>query len=152
MAYRGGTRTFKVHTPARKKMIKKLTRRSFQSAATQMLSSPSKSKHIISQVSQKIRQEMKLICSDSHDSILKDNVEAVKHFSWQTVYLELTKQVPTLMALLSQLVPKPENKKPMLCLLASQLLAARHQRMCLVQRAISVMMYGNSTAKQVGFF
>ena len=66
-----------------------------------------------------------------------------------TVWLELQKNVPTLMSLLINLVRRPAESKPLLCLLASQIVKARHQRMGLVQRAVSVMLYGNGTAKQV---
>ena len=63
--------------------------------------------------------------------------------------LELSHKIPTLMSLLSQLVRRPATQKPLLCLLASQLLKSRHHHMGLVQRAVSVMMYGNATTKQV---
>ncbi|XP_064386162.1 uncharacterized protein LOC135334762 isoform X4 [Halichondria panicea] len=149
VAYKKYTRKFKVNTPSRKRVIKNVTRKSFTSISSQLIRSPSKLKNVLSQLSRKIKQELTTICSDNHDSILRDTCEAVKHFSWETVSLELQKNVPTLMALLKQIVPKPTNKVPMLCFVASVLLQARHQRMCLVQRAISVMMYGNGTAKQV---
>ena len=92
---------------------------------------------------------MKAMCSDKHDSILRDTREAVQRFHWDTVWLELQKNVPTLMSLLINLVRRPAESKPLLCLLASQIVKARHQRMGLVQRAVSVMLYGNGTAKQV---
>ena len=107
------------------------------------------SKSIISEVATKIKSEMKDLSSDAHDSILRDSMEAVKHFHWDTVMLELLDKIPTLMSLLSQLVRRPAEQKPLLCFLASQLLKSRHQHMGLVQRAVSVMMYGNGTAKQV---
>ena len=66
--------------------------------------------------------------------------------------LELSHKIPTLMSLLSQLVRQPATQKPLLCLLASQLLKSRHHHMGLVQWAVSVMMYGNATAKQVHFY
>ena len=114
-----------------------------------MINSPTLAKSVISQVANKVKTEMKDVSSGRHDSILRDTVEAVKRFSWETVNLELTDKVPTLMALLSQLVPYPSERKPLLCFLASVILKARHKHLCLVQRAVSVMMYGNGTAKQV---
>lgn len=68
---------------------------------------------MIAKIAIKIKREMKDISSDSHDSILRDTVEAVKHFHWETVMLELLKKMPTLMALLSHLIPKPTERKPM---------------------------------------
>ena len=85
----------------------------------------------------------------SHDSILRDNIEAVNHFSWETVWLELLANVPILMQILSALIPNPQDDKPLLCLIASMLLKRRLPKMGLVQRAISLLLYGNGTSKQV---
>ena len=101
--------------------------------------------YFLLQVANKIKSEMKAVSSDAHDSILRDTVEGVKHFSWETVWLELSKNMPTLISLLSQIV---RQGRPLISFLSSQLLKSRHQRLCLVQRAISVMMFGNGAAKQ----
>ncbi len=47
-----------------------------------------------------IREEMKTLGSMEHDSILRDNIEAVKQFSWETIFMELSQKVPTLIRLL----------------------------------------------------
>lgn len=52
---------------------------------------------------------MKEISSASHDSVLRDSVEAIKQFKWETVKLELEQKTPTLVSLLSQLVGKPSE-------------------------------------------
>lgn len=147
--YKSSTRSYNIHTPSRKKTIKRITRKTYHSMASTIVNSPTMSKSVITQVATKMKTEMKALSSDAHDSILRDSVEAVKRFSWETVWLELSRNVPTLMSLLSQLIPGASHKKPLLCFLASQLLKSRHQRLCLVQRAVSVMLYGNGTAKQV---
>ncbi len=77
--------------------------------ASSIVNSPRLSQPVIVHFSLKIKKEMKAISSDAHDSILRDNIEAVKHFSWQTVWLELTQKIPTLMSLLSHLIPKPDE-------------------------------------------
>ena len=92
---------------------------------------------------------MKEISSDSHDSILRDTVEAVKNISWETVRLELLEKMPTLMTLLAHITGKSSQNAPLLCLIGSMILKSQHQHMGLVQRAISVMMYGYGTSKQV---
>ena len=51
---------------------------------------------IVSKLACKIRHEMKELSSDSYDSILRDSVEAVKNFNWETVRLELIQNMPTL--------------------------------------------------------
>jgi len=56
-----------------------------------------------------------------------------------------------LMSLLTQLIPCPKKSKPLICMLASQILKSRHPQLGLVQRVVSVLLYGNSTAKQASF-
>ena len=111
-----------------------------------MVNTPATSGRIICQVAQKIKTEMKHISSDAHDAILRDNVEAVKYFHWDTVMLELQ---TTLITLLQKLVPRPLEKKQLICTLALQLLKSRNQRMGLLQRAVSVMLYRNYCTRQV---
>ncbi len=98
-----------------------------------------------------IKGEMRTLSSDDNDSILRDTVEAVKNFSWETIMLELKKHTPTLMSLLSLVINKPSDRIPQMCFIASLILKCQHQRLCLVQRAVSVMLYGNGCAKQVNF-
>ena len=86
----------KINTPSRKKGIKQCTRRSYQSLATTMMKTPSTLDRLIPEMAKKIRNEMKLLASLDRDSILRDDLEALKHFSWETVHLELEKNVPTL--------------------------------------------------------
>jgi len=62
---------------------------------------------------------------------------------------ELESQLPNLMSLFKQIVPKPEEHRPFLSLIGPQLLKSRHQRLGLAQCAVSVMLYGNGTSKQV---
>ena len=105
-----------------------------------IVNSPTTCHAVIRKLASKIRAEMKSLSGGDHDSILRDTIEAVKNFHWETVMLELLKKVQT---------ADQAAKKPLLCFLASQLLKSCHQRMGLVQRAVSIMMYGNGTAKQV---
>lgn len=147
--YKAGPRKFQIRTPSRKKSISRITRKSYVSVASAVINSPSTTASVVKKIAAKIKGEMKDLSSISYDSILTDSVEAIKQFSWELVYTELVKKVPTLMSLLSQLINKPKDHKPLLCCLASQILKCKHQRLCLVQRVISVMLYGYGTAKQV---
>ena len=151
--YKRGIRIYNIATPSRKRCIRWITCRTYQSMASAVTSSPRMLQPIVTQIATKIKLEMKDISSQAHDSILRDSVEAVKYFHWETVMLELQRKMSTLtcMSLLSLLVQQPAEKKPLLCFLASQLLKTRHPHMGLVQRAVSVMMYVNGTAKQVHF-
>ncbi len=117
-----------------------------------VMSSQPCSKAAIVSIARIIREEMKLLPSVKHDSILRDNVEAVKCFSWETVWLELQQTLPTLMSLLKLLVKKSEQCKPLLCLLVSMIVKKSSPKICLVQRAISVLLYGNGSSKEVSSF
>ena len=148
MPYASHSRTYKIRTPSRKKVIRTLTRKSFHASASAMLESPRVLRSITAKLVLKIREEMKHLSSTDQDSVLRDFTEAVKCFHWETVRLELVRSVPTLMTILSQLVGPSTKHYPLLCLLASMILKSRHQHLGLVQRAVSVMLYGNGTAKQ----
>ncbi len=102
---------------------------------------------VTKKLAEKIMVEMKNLSSDEHDSILRDGVTAVKHFHWETVFLEFSRNAPTLMSLLKQLVKRHAERKPMLCFLASLLLKSRHQHMGLVlkQQIIETMRKKQST-------
>lgn len=114
-----------------------------------MVNTPDVFRSLLIEICHKIKQEMKALSSDKYDSVLKDTIEAVKQFHWDTILMEYEKMLPTLMTLLQNLVPRPSQHKPLICLVVSQLLKSRHQRMGLVQRAVSIMLYGNGSNKQV---
>ena len=81
---------------------------------------------------------MKEICSQTYNSILGDSNEAVKHFSWncyRKCLLYLTCLHAWLKIQTSQII--------------SMILKEQLSHMCLVQRGMSVLMYGNGTNKQV---
>ena len=105
------------------------------------------SQPLLSAVAKKIRNQMSSLCSPKSSSILRDNHEALKHFSWKTLWLEFSLKVLSLVQLLQQLLPKADMK--VLCFVMSIILKKRCMHACLLQRVISVMLYGNATGKQV---
>ena len=113
------------------------------------MKSSSTSDKIMREVARTIKREMACISSSDHDSILRDNVEAVKNFSWDTVTLELQSKVPTLMLLFRSLVRNPSRSKPFIASLACQLLKDSHPKLGLMQRAASVLLYAYGTSKHV---
>lgn len=136
-------------TPVRKQAVKRIVRRKYTAFASSVVQSEVTGTKILVEVARKVKREMKAFSSDATASVLRDTYEALKRFSWKTVHMEMKKHMPTLMSLLSLIVPLPEEKEPLLCMLTAQLLKARHQRMSLVQRAVSLMLYGSGTRKQV---
>ena len=130
-------------TPIHKQGIKRLARKNYKSLATMMLESSDSLKSTVTGMGTEFWLQLS---SDSHDSIIRDDVESVKMFHWETVMIEYKKIIPTLIMLIECLVDKLEESKPFICFVASK---SRHQRMGLVQRAISIMLYGNGCTKQV---
>ena len=133
--YPSGTKIYNVSngTPSRKAGIKQYARRCQAVAATAAKSAPTSEK-IMREVARTIRREMEDLASDDHDSILRDTTEAVKHFSWETIALELKKEVPTLMRSLVR-----NKSQPFISSLACQLIKDHHPKLGLMQRAVSVL-------------
>ena len=100
-------------------------------------------------VAKQIRNEMKNICSPKVYSILRDKHEALKCFSWETLWSEFMQGVPSLVKLLQLVLPKASNCKAFLCFVISILLKKRCMHMCLMQRMVSILFYGNGAHKQV---
>ena len=140
---------YNIVTPARKKQVKRLTRRSYTSFASAVVKCDAACSKVLLELSRKIKEEMRIYSSDDFDSILRDMYAALNQFSWDTVSLEMRKGLPTLTNFLSLILPRPKLHSPLMCMIASQLLKSRHQRMNLVQRAVSTLLYGNGTNKQV---
>ena len=149
--YSSSVHSYKVNTPSRKRSIRRLARRSYVSTVSALVNSPTTAQSVVSKLAIRIRAEMKDISCASHASILWDSVEVAKQFKWETVKLELEQKTPTLLSLLSQLVGRASERSPLICLLASMIIKSRHNHMGLLQKAVSIMLYGNGTAKQVRF-
>ena len=129
--------------------VKRIVKGRYHALADSVINSDRTEDIAITSLLRNINKELKMICSAKHSSIILDNFEAVKQFSWRSIWIELNQAIPTLMKLLTGLVSKPQNKKPMLCMVASMILKSRHSSMALAQRAVSVLLYGNGATKMV---
>ena len=140
-----------IHTPWRRKCIKQLTRKNFRSFSGTVLSSSQTSDLIIKQLASRLRSEMKEISSENHSFILRDSHDGIRFFKWDRLFCELSTMMPTLIKLLLALVCDKSNTKRIIlvCFIASILLKKRLGKMALLQRAVSVLLYGNGCTKQV---
>ena len=84
-----------------------------------------------------------------HDSILCDCKDGIKFFSWETVYAELVRMMPTFMKILSIIITGNESKKVLMFIISSMVLKSRMCQISLVQRAISILLHGNGCTKEV---
>ena len=94
---------------------------------------------------QQVKKEICGLCSTEHDIVLPDRKEAVKFFSWETIWLELEHNIPTLMTLWNcwENIPSVTNLSSAFVLPCCW--SSNHQ----IQKAISVLVYGNGTSKEV---
>ena len=77
---------FSVNTPLRKQNVKSLARRSYTKAASSTVKSNVMLGKVLSEITRKIKGEMRQLSSDENDSILRDTIEAVKRFNWDIVF------------------------------------------------------------------
>lgn len=87
--YQSGAKRYKVETPTRKQLIKKYARRRYRSTVSLLTNNDSMFDHVLDSVVKNIKTELKMIGSLQHNSILRDTIEAVRQFSWETIWLEL---------------------------------------------------------------
>ena len=91
---------------------------------------------------------MKQICSDKHHSILHMKFkEALKRFTWDRVWRELSDHVPTLLRVIGS--RNSENAKPALCVCTKILLKLRNPKMNLVQALVSLVLKAGHASIQV---
>ena len=96
-----------------------------------------------------IEREVKGLRKLNKSTMFLGGKESLTDFCWDNVWLELHRYAPTLMDVLSVLVLDPTDNKPMVCLVAAMVLKQRYKHFSIVQRAISLLLYGNGTWKQV---
>ena len=101
----------------------------------------------INSLTQQIRDEMPGLCSLLRPSILRDSQGAVKNFNWQALVSEFSSRIPTLVLVLKKVLPKANDK--FIAFIIAMILKKRCKDMFLVQKVVSVLLYGNGTSKQV---
>ena len=121
--------------------------RRYKAAAGRIFSLRKTHDYIMISVARQIRHEIKEICSLKHNSVLRISHENIKHFSWEVIWQELNNKVPTLVELLQKLLPRSSNLSLscLICLMLKQ----RCKHMSLLQRVVSVLLYGHGTSQQV---
>lgn len=103
---------------------------------------------VLAAVAQEIEKEVKQICSDKHDSILRMKFkEALERFTWVRVWRELSDHVPTLLRVIGS--RNSEKAKPALCVCAMILLKLRNPKMNLVQALVSLVLKAGHANIQV---
>ena len=95
-----------------------------------------------------VKEEIRVICSDKTNLKLKSN--DVTDFSWDSIWSEFLTMMPHLAIFLKDILPDSSNdNRRVICLIISMMLKFQYSKMCLVQKVISVYLFGNSVHKKV---
>lgn len=147
--YRGGKKTYAL-TPNRNKIGKRLARRSYPAFTKAVVTNFSV--QTVSAVCKKAHEEMKHLSLAVSDSVLSHGeVNLLLEFSWDVIWSEFQKYLPTVVSIFTGLTNDLPRNKPLICLLIAMILKRNHQRMSLVQRIMSIFLYGNGVHKQVHY-
>ena len=138
-----------------KKIGKYVGRGKKRSIAEAVIQNSALKYEVVVALGREVCKEISMICSDSHDSILRMKTKtALELFSWERVWLELKTHAPMLVALLVQLLPPSKRKSadvihPALCICASILLKLRNNKVNVVQVMMAVILKAGHASKQV---
>ena len=148
MKYPRRKRKFVMKSPWSRECAKRVARRHYPSLAASVATSARTSRWVVMDVCRKMKQEMRHYCGRQGTTIIGSSVEGVENFSFDSLWYEMSSHMPTLTTVLQQLMPKKDFSLniPVLCLIGSMLLKHRSQNMALLQRVISVFLYGNGAS------
>ena len=137
-----------------KKLGKSVSRGNRLAIAKCAVTNPSLRPHIIETLGHEVKQEMKVLSSVKHNSILRmKNKQSLERFTWDRVWTEIQTHCPILASFLMKCLPKTDmvNKALMssLCVCASILLKLRNPHINLVQGVLSLLLKSGHANTQV---
>ena len=145
MDYESGPKKYEI-TPNREEAVLRMARRSYPSMAKSVVEGFTE--HTVTALSKKVNLELNEICSSTSNSILKQHCNG-NNFSWDNIWSEIEQQLPTLLSFLTSVIKDASSHKPLVCMIVSMILKHKNHNFALVKGVVSVLLYGNSTHKQV---
>ena len=92
-----------------------------------------------------VKEEIKVVCSDDANSSLRS--DDVLEFSWENMWEEYETHLPRLSLFLRNIIPA--DNLNVICMIISMIIKCRYPKMCLIQKVISLYLYGNAVHKKV---
>ena len=138
-----------------KKLGKSLVRGKIKNLLKRLLLNDGMQKEACIIVGRVVRKEIKFLCSDTHNSIQREQSKASIGFlaGIPTVWCELQSKAPLLLLILQNCFLKSkatsDGMKAIFCMFISMLLKTRNSKMCMVQAMITLVLYAGHTEKQV---
>lgn len=107
--------------------------------------------YILRIIGRLVHKEVKMLCSDNVNSILKeDNPEVLKSFTWQIFQHELSTHAPIFMGVLeSASVKSKPSSEVSVCLCAALIARSRTPTMTLPAKILSLVLYAGHSSKEV---
>ena len=130
-----------------------MARGSRNKIATECLQDPITRKYVIKALGHEMRKEMRMMCSDATASVLRSGKkEDLSAFSWDTMMNELSTRAPTFSNILKECTKTRvtrTNNKAVVGICAAVLLKHRFDRMSLVQKIVSIILFNGCASKSV---
>lgn len=143
-------------TPTRKYICKNIARGSHAALARRCLENDEIKKYIIKGVGCILQREVAVLCSNSLKSVLRNKTNGVlKSFNWKCLVDELKIHSPTLLAILKTCtkVPRTNNQsEAVIGVITAILCKNRRDSASLMQRLVSVILYGGHASKKVTIY
>ncbi len=142
-----------VLTPSRKHIGKAAARGSRKAVANESMKDPVTRRYILEKVGRILRSELAAMCADMTASVLRSqSVEDMKGFTWDRLLNEQEVNAPVLLNILQSCTRTRKlrpNRKAIVGVCASIFLKHRFSKMSLLQRILSLVLYGGHSGKQV---
>ena len=107
MSYKSGPRVYHL-TPKRKRAVKQTVRRSLLSSAKNQFADEENCDAILTVLRTTVEKEIKQLSKREPRSIFQGSNKDLKSFSWDSVWKELTQSTPTLVRLISAIIPRAQ--------------------------------------------
>ena len=157
-----------VLTPTRKKFGKLVARGSKVAIAEECLNHKDVKAAVIAKVGKLVREEVRVMCSNRHDSILKNtNPQTLRNFKCEMIINEMEECAPTLLSILRECtrpmkarkqlgsnkkrrrVATPSDRNAVIAMCTAIMCKNRRPSMCLLQKLIALILQGGRSSKQV---
>ena len=140
-------------TPTRKRIGKSIARKSNKAVAEECMKSEGIRKYILQHLGVLLRRELKTVCSENVNSVLKHKFEPEHNlFCWDALHQELSIHAPLLLRVFTECTQtrhKRTNRTAVIGMCCSILLKYRYMKMSAVQRIISIILYAGHSSKMV---
>ncbi len=142
-------RVLNIITPTRKKAVAALSRRYDKKAARECLSNDKIRLYIVNKIGQIVRGELKKMCT-SNSKFTCHSPEDLSQFNWNEMYDQLQQNTPVFLSIMESATQTRANRCNRVAVIcAAVLLKFRFQKINLVQKVVSLILYSGHASKEV---